>query len=403
MHKRILFLTPQVPYPPQQGTALRNFNLIAQVARRHEVHLLSFQEAHRGADDLEPLRRLCTSLETVPAPARSNFRRVLGLVTSQSPDIAHRLASAAFWRKLSSMVQTVRPDVLQIEGLEMAGYGMQARRLDAPWIAFDAHNAEYLLQKRIFETDARHPGRWLGALYSLVQWRKLLRYEAQACRGADRVIACSGADARALIRLAPGLTPVVVPNGVDTQFYRPGVVAPAALIGRPLVFTGKMDFRPNVDAVLWFCSQALPLIRDKIPEAHLYVVGKHPHPRLEPLAHTAGVTLTGFVEDVRPFIAAADVFVAPLLTGGGTRLKVLEAMAMGKPIVSTTLGAEGIRVASGREVQLADRADDFAAQAIALLEDAERRNALGRSARAFVEQYCDWQTVAAPLDQAYER
>jgi sugar transferase (PEP-CTERM/EpsH1 system associated) len=404
MHKRILFLTPQLPFPPQQGTALRNYNLIAQVSRQHEVHLLSFHDAHGVADDVGPLRRLCASLETVPTPTRSNWQRLRTLVASRSPDMAHRLASALYREKLSSLMRALQPDVVQAEGLEMAEYGMQARQPeDGPVLVFDAHNAEYLLQRRIFETDAPHPDRWLGALYSLIQWQRLRRYEALACRSADRVIACSDADAQALTLLALGLQPIVVPNGVDTQVYRPGIVPPAALRGRPLVFTGKMDFRPNVDAVLWFCSQALPLIRDRIPEARLYVVGKNPHPRLARLARGDGVTLTGFVQDVRPYVAAAEVCVAPLLTGGGTRLKVLEAMAMGKPIVSTALGCEGIRVTSGREVVLAESAIDFAAQAIALLEDAERRNALGQAARAFVEQYFDWQTVAAPLEQAYER
>jgi glycosyltransferase involved in cell wall biosynthesis len=145
-----------------------------------------------------------------------------------------------------------------------------------------------------------------------------------------------------------------------------------------------MDFRPNVDAVLWFCSKVLPAIQDAVPGAHFYIVGKNPHARLAPLRQRPGVTLTGFVEDVRPYIAAATVYVVPLLTGGGTRLKILEAMSMGKAVISTTLGCEGIHAAADRDIVLADSADGFAQQTVALLEDKARRDDLGRAARTFI-------------------
>lgn len=401
MRRRILFLTPQLPYPPQQGTAIRNYNLIAQVARQHEVHVLSFVDPQSPAMDAGPLRDICASLNTLPTPQRSNLHRLRTVLLSPLPDLAYRLSSAAFQHKLATLLRETRPDVLQIEGLELAQYGLWAGGKAATLLVFDAHNAEYLLQQRIFETDARHPRRWLGALYSWLQWHKLRRYEALVCRQAGRVIACSPADADALSRLVPGLSPIIVPNGVDTQAYRPGVVAPAALSNQTLVFTGKMDFRPNVDAMLWFCSEVLPLIQVRCPEAHLYIVGKNPHPRLAPLTHQKGVTLTGYVADVRPYIAAAAIYVVPLLTGGGTRLKVLEAMAMGKAIVSTTLGCEGIPAAAGQEVILADTAVDMAAQVLALLSNEAQRARLGRAARAFVERHFDWQTVTRPLEQAY--
>jgi glycosyltransferase involved in cell wall biosynthesis len=162
-----------------------------------------------------------------------------------------------------------------------------------------------------------------------------------------------------------------------------------------------MDFRPNVDAVLWFCEGVLPTVQRRCPAAHLYVVGKDPHPRLAGLARMPGVTLTGYVDDVRPYIAAATVYIVPLLTGGGTRLKVLEAMAMGKALVSTRLGCEGIPAAPGRDLELADGADQFAERVVTLLSDESRRLALGRAARSFVERHFDWHAVAAPLEQVY--
>jgi len=403
-HKRILVLTPQLPYPPQQGTAIRNYNLIAQIARQHEVHLLSFLDPSGFSSDVGPLRDLCKSVTSVPAPTRSTWRRLLSVLASPLPDIAHRLASPDFQKAFEAKLSELSPDVIQIEGLEMVGYALRCQRIkNGPLLVFDAHNAEYMLQKRIFETDAQRPRRWAGAVYSLIQWQKLVRYETTVCQRMQRIVACSEADARAMRRLVSTLQPIIVPNGVDTHICRPGAVPPAALHGQALVFTGKMDFRPNVDAMLWFCSHVLPIIREQCPEAHLYVVGKNPHPRLAHLTEMTGVTLTGFVEDVRPYIAAAAVYVAPLLTGGGTRLKILEAMAMGKAIVSTTLGCEGIAATSGRQIVLADSPAEFAQQVLELLRAQPKREDLGRAARAFVERHFDWTTVAAPLQRAYER
>jgi sugar transferase (PEP-CTERM/EpsH1 system associated) len=404
--KCILFLTPQLPYPPQQGTAIRNYNLIAQVAKWHEVHLLSFATDKQTRNDLGPLRDWCRGVRTVTAPRRSRWSRLRTVLASPYPDLHHRLFSSGFHDVLADVLEQVRPQVVEIEGLEMAQFGLRAQQIatDAPplWV-FDAHNAEYVLQQRVFETDVRRPRRWLGALYSWLQWRKLRSYEAGVCQRADRVVACSAADASALKRLVPGLQVVVVPNGVDISLYQPAGVATAALGDQALVFTGKMDFRPNVDAVLWFCSRVWPLVQQAEPQAQFYIVGRDPHPRLGPLANMPGVTLTGFVDDIRPYIAAASVYVVPLLTGGGTRLKVLEAMAMGKALVSTTLGCEGIDAQPGRDLVLADEADEFASQVVALLRDAPRREALGRAARAFVERNFDWPIVTAPLEQVYER
>jgi glycosyltransferase involved in cell wall biosynthesis len=271
-------------------------------------------------------------------------------------------------------------------------------------VVFDDHNCEYLLQQRTFLTDLRIPTRWPAAAYSFVQWRRLRRYEAQVCRRADRVLAVSEADAAALRRLAPGLDVPVIPNGIDTRAYRPETPNPNDQIPKDaLVFTGTMDFRPNIDAVLWFAREVLPRIQAEIPDARFLVVGQRPHKRLDALRGNPAVTLTGQVEDTRPYIAGAAVYVAPLRMGGGTRLKLLEAMALGKAVVATRLGAEGYPVTDGREMRLADTPADFAAAAVALLRDPQRRETLGRAARAFVEERYDWRVIVPRVEAAYDR
>ena len=413
---RILFLTPQLPYPPHQGTTIRNYNLIANLAPRHEIHLLSFVSSQDEIVTATPLHQHCRSIETVRAPRRSPLKRFLSLFLSPLPDMALRLPSAEFSAKLAATLRRVPFDVVQIEGIEMAPHWMSEVRnwkleletpnpkLQTPISVFDDHNAEYVLQQRAFETDARQPRRWVAALYSFIQWKKLSRYETMICRLADQVVAVSEADKAALQRLVPGLDVTVVPNAVDVAYYTSNDIQPSPLPPRSLIFTGKMDFRPNVDAVLWFCQEVLPLVRRKLPDARFYIVGQSPHRRVLRLANDPAVTVTGYVDDVRSYIAGACVYVVPLRMGGGTRLKVLEAMAMGKPIVSTSLGCEGFEgLESGKELSLADTPEDFARRVMELLGDAARREKLGQAARRFVEQRYDWRLIVPRLEQIYEK
>jgi sugar transferase (PEP-CTERM/EpsH1 system associated) len=407
---KILALTPQLPYPPHQGTTIRNYNLITYLAERHAVHLLSFGDPAQTQDT--PLQGLCQSVQVVHPPRRAMRQRLTGLFLSRLPDMAQRLPSAEFQAALAAALEREDPDVVQVEGIELAQYLFQAAAgrtagRQRPLLVFDDHNAEYVLQQRAFETDTSsgQPRRWIGAAYSFVQWRRLRGYERRACLAADRVVAVSETDAAALRRLEPGLAPVVVPNGVDMAFYTapsPALDAQQAPGPHDLVFTGKMDFRPNVDAVLWFVQEVLPLLCLSSPDSRFWVVGQSPHPRLAALAGHPGVVVTGRVEDVRPYIAAAGVYVVPLRIGGGTRLKVLEAMAMGKAIVSTRLGCEGFDLTPGQELAVADTPAEFASAVLALLGDPDRREQLGRAARRFAGSRYDWSVILPRLEDVYE-
>jgi len=403
--KKILFLTSQLPYPPHQGGAIRTYNLVVNLAPRHEIHLLSFVSSPDDLERAAPLRPYCRTIQVVPVPRRSGLKRLLTTLFSPLPDMALRLPSAGFRRKLAALLERERFDVVQVESIEMAPYalGDVGWGTGRPLWVFDDYNAEYVLQQRAFETDVRHPRRWIGALYSFIQWQKLRRYEAAVCRRVDRVVAVSEADRETLQKLGPGTEVTVIPNGVDTRAYDPGQTYSLVLEPHSVVFTGKMDFRPNVDAVLWFCHQVLPLIQARVPDVHFYVVGQKPPPRLMALAGDPAVTLTGHVEDVRPYIAGAGVYVVPLRIGGGTRLKIMEAMALGQAIVSTSLGCEGYPVTPGRELVVADTPQDFARCVVELLGDARRQEELGRAGRRFVEERYDWRAIAPGLERVYEK
>jgi glycosyltransferase involved in cell wall biosynthesis len=319
-----------------------------------------------------------------------------------------RLASPAFAHELAGWLARESFDVVHVEGIEMAPYLDLLFDGPSPLVVFDDHNCEYMLQKRYAQIDARIPRRWAGALYSLLQWQKLRPYEAGVCRRAHHVLAVSQADAQALQRLVPGLDVTVIPNGIDCDQYQ---VAPEAQGPPKLVFVGKMDFRPNVDAVRWFADAIWPRVRAEVPEAHFYAVGQRPHRQLERLRADPSLTLTGWVQEVRPYVAQATVYVAPLRMGSGTRLKLLEAMAMGKAIVSTRLGAEGLSEgasAQGTNSPVLELVEDndpqaFADAVLALLRKPARRAALGTAARTFVRAHYDWRVIIPRLEALYAR
>jgi glycosyltransferase involved in cell wall biosynthesis len=401
---RILLITPQLPYPPRQGTSLRNFHILRGLAERHEVSLLSYLEDGDAHDIPEPLAALCARIVTVPAPPpRSTLTRLRQLLRTGHADMALRLRGAALPAALRALPAERAYDIVQIEGLELA-WLMPAVREASPRskIVFDAHNAETLLQERAGAADRGDARRWAAAAYSRLQGGRLRAYEAWALRAADGAAAVSEPDGRFLRALLddPAKPLVVIPNSIDVAEYapRPGEAADAPR--HDIVFSGKMDYRPNVDAALWFAAEAWPLVRAARPGATWAIVGQKPHARLAPLRELPGVTLTGWVDDVRPYLRGAGCFVMPFRAGSGTRLKLIEALAAELALVSTAVGAEGFPVQNGRELLLAEDGPAFAAAVLRLLDDPALRRALGENGRAFAAAY-DWRVVTPRFEGLY--
>lgn len=391
----ILMLTPQVPYPPRQGTALRNWGLLQGLSAHHRVSLLTFSAPDQDAVLPEAVTNLVARAAVFPQPIRTLIQRLRSLLTDPRPDLLLRLESAAFRQQMQAWLNEFAFDWVQVEGLELTGYlDLVWDRAQRPRVVFDDHNCEYLLQRRAGQADMRHPARWIGAAYSAIQWRRLRRHESAICRRADVVVTVSHADAAALRdiarNIAPGFDPLVAPNGITVADYT-GYTTREDLRQPAFVFTGTMNFRPNVDGVLWFVHNVWPRIRAALPKAHFYIVGRSPHKRLAAMDAIPGVVVVGAVPDTRPYINAAAVYVVPLLVGGGTRLKILEATAMDKTVVSTTLGAEGFPDAA-RALILADTPADFADACVRLAQTPQR----AAYAHTFAEAY-DWQKLLPPL------
>lgn len=248
--------------------------------------------------------------------------------------------------------------------------------------------------------------RGAGGVYSLIQWVKLARYERTIMQNCDATIVVSEEDRKALERIG-GTRFVVAPNGVDTTFFSHAALdrdrrAPLTFAVPALVFSGTLDFRPNVDALVWFVDAVLPQILACRPDIRLLAVGKRPAPILRRLAEQGRLTLTGEVADVRPYLAGATVYVVPMRIGGGIRLKVLEAFAMEAPVVSTSLGVEGIvGLRDGVHCLLADAPQQFAGSILRLLEDPATRRALGAAGRELARAGYEWETIIPRLEAAY--
>jgi polysaccharide biosynthesis protein PslH len=386
---RILWVNIAGLWPMNMGGRVRSVHLIAELSQRHRVQVLT---THGVGDDPAGLAaRLpaCESVESVPAaaPKRGTARFALALARSWvSPDpIDFRK-----WRipALRSAVgrSLARGDVDVCVADFLYAIGNIPQPNPVPVILFE-HNVQYMIWKRLREVE---PIAWRRTLLE-IEWRKMRRSEARACQRSDLTIAVSDADRALLAAIAPQARVFAIPTGVDTTYFLPNGSEEAAA---RLVFTGAMDWYPNEEAILAFIESTLPAIRRAVPQVSLTVAGRNPTARLRTAAAAAGVSVTGTVEDIRPYIADAAVYVVPLRVGGGTRLKIFEALAMGKPVVSTTVGAEGLPLVAGEHFVRADGPAEFAAAVVSLLGDPARRQALGTAGRRLVEQRYSWAQVA---------
>ncbi len=409
---RLLFLTPQLPSPTRQGAAIRNWNLMVELAKTYQIDLLTF--ADPGEEDLAPPQGAAAvpwqRLVRVPTPRRTVLRRLKVLLTTPHPDMADRLWSAPYLRQLSALLARERYDIVQAEGIELARYLLLIARYRLPdynpLLVFDDHNAEWLLQRRAAWIDLRRPRRWSLALYSAVQQRRLRRFEARTLEAADLTVCVSPADAATLQPLAPARPLIVAPNGADTAYYSPARI-PRERPRFDVIFSGTLDYRPNIDAVVWFVTEVWPIVtrrpadrRGRTPR--LALIGRNPPQEVTRLVFNQGVTVTGSVADDRPYFAGATVYALPMRYGGGSRLKLLNALAMGCAVVSTTAGAEGVAVRHEQHLLIADSAADFAAAITRLLGDAELCERLGAAGQDFVREEYDWAGIADRLRQGYD-
>jgi sugar transferase (PEP-CTERM/EpsH1 system associated) len=395
---RVAFVTPRVPFPIDSGGRIRSFHLLRAAVHKHEVTLISAVETPADARAAEALRARLPGLELWLArvPRRNSLpRRLVRAGRNLVDPLPYPWAGYRHPRFIANVRAALAArafDLLHCENIQVAHSVEDA---ETPPRVLNLHNVESVLLAR---AAAQAPS---ALRQRLMAWQaaKARRAEAHTLPRFDAGVVCSEVDAAEAQRIAPGLSLSVVPNGVDVEWFAPRVVVPEASL---LVFTGAMDWLPNVDGVRFFTREVLPLLRRRVPRARLLVVGRGLTSALARELADAGVETTGAVEDVRPFLASAALVVVPLRIGGGTRLKILEAWAMGRPVLSTTIGAEGLPAYDGETLAIADDPEALAARAAALLADAGAGARLGARGRAMAESRFDWASVGRALLAAWE-
>ena len=395
----------QIPAsPPRFGAQARMHGLMTELARHHDLTAVMLVDDELDIEECRrAMRDYCREVVLVPNPygrngAAKRLLQVRSLASTRSFERL-RVTVPAMQRALDRVLRARRFDIVNLEFTFLGHYDL--RRAPAgerpPLLVVDSHNIDYDLARQY----ARAGGSLTRRLYAAANWRKLRREELGTYRDANGVYLCSGADERRLLDEVPGACTTVIPNAADVTFYqpRPGDPSPD---GRTVVFFGLLSYVPNVDGVIHLVRDIWPRVAAAHPQARCKIIGGAPPPALQALAGPR-IELTGFVPDLRPHLAAAAAVVVPLRLGGGTRLKIVETMAMGKAIVSTTVGAEGIEAVPGRDLLIADQPEAFASSVNRLLAEPGLAESIGRSARQLAEERYAWSSAARALEGFYRR
>jgi len=393
----LLFLVHRIPFPPNKGDKIRSFHLLKYLSTRYEVHLGTFVDSQHDIQHIEALAPYCKSFHAVQLdPRTARLRSMTGFLTGEALTLPYyRSAELARWVERTVVAQSIRKAVV-FSGA-MAQYVHDIPRLHVVLDFVDVDSAKWT------QYAANHS--WPSSFVYRREGEKLLRFERRSAASSAVSVFVTDLEAQLFVRLAPECADCVqvVEMGVDTDYFSvdPQRRSPFAPDEAAIVFTGAMDYWPNVDAAVWFATDVLPLIHRKRPTARFYVVGMNPSQTVRDLSADPQVVVTGSIPDVRPYLQHASVVVAPLRVARGVQSKVLEAMSMGRPVVTTPAAARSVRGTLGRDLEAAGDAADFARHVLALM-GSEAGEALGRAARARVIAEYNWDRNLAAFGRLLE-
>ena len=392
---KILFLSPTVPFPLTDGGRIRVFNLLKQIAAKSDVTLLALETQPTDAEGVAQLQQLGIQVHLIPnAPTLPplSFSTLLKAFLRRQPITVARYDLPTYRQKLRELVTTGTFDLVHYEMFHTAQFHTETR---LPGV-LSQQNVDSAIWRRLYDET-------VNPFYKVAYWTQQLafqRYERVLSPKFEAVTCTSDIDAAVFQQHCARDAIEIIPNGVDVTHYQPDFSAEASA---HLIYIGSMDWYPNEDAVSFFADEVLPRIQERVPDVRFSIVGGNPSARVQKLAEREGVVVTGRVPEIKPYFAEATVFVVPLRIGSGTRLKILEALAMGKAIVSTSVGAEGLDLKNGEEIFIADEPEAFADAVTRLLTDTLLRRRIGENGRARVERDYDWRSIGEKLHQLYTK
>ena len=404
---RVLQFAPRVCWPLDTGARLRNYHLARELARRTRVSLLAFsdhgQRLERSSPDLEnPYERVTT----VERDSAYTFAKVVRGILGRTPLPVLNYTTDRMKRALELILRELEFDIVQVESIHLMAYlPIILAAPNRPLAICDWHNIESELMQRYRERQSS----LLRQAYAGKTARLMSEFERRAAREFDAHVVVSERDARRLRALNPDAKIFVVGNGVDTAYYCDAQIENAASAQSSasgttrIVFVGSMDYHANIDGAVGFAREVWPRVRERRPDLVFTIVGRDPALEVRELARIPGIEVTGTVADVRPFYREAIAAVVPLNVGGGSRLKILEAMAAGVPVVSTTLGAEGLDVWHGESILIADTDEQQIEAIVSVVENAEQRERLVNCGRALVSNHYDWSQLGVLLFESYQK
>lgn len=396
---KVLVTLRQPLFPADTGGKIRSLNIFSRLSKRVEMHVVSYADPLTNAAAITEMKAMFAHYTPVPWREAEKYsptfyRQVLANQFSSLPYFLAKCNRPELTSSVGNLLARNGYDILFCDFLHTAVPFLTSRF--RPRIVFE-HNVEFLLRKRKWRIE-KHP---LRKLILNTEWRRTRTVEGKVCRSFSHIVTVSKADQQTL-HDEFGIDNVsTIPAAVDTEFFRPTEGRPQS--GR-MVFVGSMDWEPNEDGIVWFLSEVYPRIRRAVPDASCSIVGRSPSSRLKAIAaRTPAVDLAGWVPDVRPYLAQSEVVVVPLRIGGGTRIKIPEAMAMAKAVVSTPIGAEGLPFRDGRELRIADHPQDFAQAVVELLTNAPIRESIATVAREEVVRKHSWEVVVDRVEEILEQ
>jgi glycosyltransferase involved in cell wall biosynthesis len=374
------------PYPPTSGGQLRDFNLIKEMSKKFKIDLVIHSSSIVKPEHFKFMESYCNYLEVVNCKNKHSLFLFIRSIITRIPYKVLQYTSTKFYRRVSDLYRKQKYDILFCDHIYLTN--SLPRNVSIPVIPH-TEDSFFHLYKQLAKK-----GNIAKRLYATIQWKILFRYEIKIYRQYGIFIAVSKEERDLILKELPEIKIPIVPNGIDLDYYS---LQKEKTNKNRLTYLGLMDYLPNEDAAMYFSNEILPLIKSEIPEIEFYIVGKNPTNKVLRLGKAKGITVTGPVEDVRSYIAESVVFVVPLRMGTGTRFKILEAMSTGIPVVSTSIGCEGIKVINNQNILIADTPGGFSKAIKSLINDKALRDRISCEGRKVAENY-SWDSIGADFN-----